>query len=121
MKLYVKSLRWNSEFQAFGLERCNLFISAAAARRPGLRLAESASAYRRCLSRCWAPKRLCNLKAFAREALEQTRRISRSQGTRVRKKIENSSKKLASMLDGEYVCVKVGNPLLTLLRNSKIA
>jgi hypothetical protein len=35
--------------------------------------------------------------------------------------IDNSSNKLVSMLHGEHVCIKVGNPLLTLLRNSKIA
>ena len=32
-----------------------------------------------------------------------------------------SSKKLASMLYREYVCVKVRNPLLTLLRESKVS
>src|SRR6516165_4027617 len=36
-------------------------------------------------------------------------------------KLITSSKKLASMLYREHVCVKIGNPLLTLLRDSKVA
>ena len=35
--------------------------------------------------------------------------------------IDDSSNKLASMLYREHVCVKVSNPLLPLLRNSKVA
>ena len=30
-------------------------------------------------------------------------------------------KKLASMLHREHVCIEIGNPLLTLLRDSKVA
>ena len=56
-------------------------------------------------------------------------RSSKPEGSRDRRrhssefagKLITSSKKLASMLHGEHVCVKVGNPLLTLLRDSKVA
>src|SRR5271165_4537590 len=33
----------------------------------------------------------------------------------------DSPKKLASMLHREHVCVEIGNPLLSLLRDSKVA
>jgi hypothetical protein len=42
-------------------------------------------------------------------------------GEFARKIDKSSNKKLASMLCREYICIEVGNPLLTLLRGSKVA
>ena len=65
-----------------------------------------------------------NLKTFAREALEASPKDLEIADSKVREfvgRLITSSKKLASMLYREYVCVKVRNPLLTLLRDSKVS
>ena len=72
-----------------------------------------------------AAKRLAkNLKALASEALEASLKNLEIADGKVREFAGNlitSSRKLASMLYREHVCVKVGNPLLTLLCDSKVA
>jgi len=72
-----------------------------------------------------AAKKLAkNLKALASEALEASLKNLEIADGKVREFAGNlitSSRKLASMLYREHVCVKVGNPLLTLLCDSKVA
>jgi hypothetical protein len=72
-----------------------------------------------------AAKKLAeNLKTLASEALEASPKDLEIADGKVREfvgKLITSSKKLVSMLYREHVCVKVGNPLLTLLRDSKVA
>jgi len=72
-----------------------------------------------------AAKKLAeNLKALAGEALEASPKDLEIADSKVREFVERlitSSKKLASMLYREYVCVKVRDPLLTLLRDSKVS
>ena len=65
-----------------------------------------------------------NLMALANEALEASPKDLKIADGKVREfagKLITSSRQLASMLYREHVCVKVGNPLLALLCDSKVA
>ena len=65
-----------------------------------------------------------NFEALPSEAFEASPKDLEIADGKIREfagKLITSSKKLASMLYREHVCVKVRNPLLTLLGDTKVA